>query len=104
MSDAIEVADNPQATRFELRLNGELVGFADYVLKGGTIILTHTEVQPEFEGRGLAARLARAALDGARDAGLTVIPRCPYIASYIERHPEYADLLARSAKNSKNEF
>lgn len=99
MPDAIEVADNPRAARYEVLLNGRPAGFAEYVLKGGTIILTHTEVGPEFEGRGLAGRLARAALDGAREAGLTVIARCSYIASYIERHPEYADLLARTAKD-----
>src|SRR5690606_19380608 len=95
MSETIEVADNVAAARFEVRLDGTVVGFADYVLKGGTIILSHTEVQPEFEGRGLGSRLARAALDAARDAGLKVIPRCPSIARYIDRHPEYADLVAR---------
>lgn len=99
MPDAIHVADNPQAARFEARLDGELAGFADYILKGGTIIIAHTEVKPEFGGKGIGSRLARAALDAARDAGLTVIPRCPFIASYIERHPEYADLLARAAKD-----
>ena len=97
MSEAIEVADNPQAARFEVRLDGTVVGFTEYALKGGTIILSHTEVQPEFEGRGLGGHLARAALDAARDAGLRVIPRCPFIARYIDRHPEYADLVARSS-------
>mgnify|MGYP001246046647 FL=1 len=97
MSETIEVADNVAAARFEVRLDGTVVGFADYVLKGGTIILSHTEVQPEFEGRGLGSRLARAALDAARDAGLKVIPRCPFIARYIDRHPEYADLVTRSS-------
>jgi predicted GNAT family acetyltransferase len=98
MSQAIEVADNPEAARFEVRVDGTLAGFSEYVLKGGTIILSHTEIKPEFEGRGLGSRLARKALDESRDAGLRVIPRCPFIAAYIERHPEYAELVARSGK------
>lgn len=100
MPDAIEVVDNRQAARFEVRLNGTPAGFADYILKGGVIILPHTEVRPEFRGRGLAGRLAGTALEAARDAGLKVIPRCPYIADYIDRHPEYADLVAGSSRTT----
>lgn len=97
MADEIEVTDNREASRLEVRVNGTLVGLADYVLKGGTMILPHTEVDPEYRDRGLAGRLARAALDGARDAGLQVIPRCPYMARFIAKNPEYADLVARPA-------
>jgi Predicted acetyltransferase len=93
MADDIKVADNPQAARFELHLDGKLAGIAGYVLDGGTITLTHTEVEPEYQGRGLASHLARFALDSAREAGLKVIPRCPYMARYVARHPEYADLV-----------
>ena len=58
------------------------------------ITLVHTEVRDEFEGQGHAATLARGALDDARSRGLRVVPSCPYIASYVEKHPEYADLVA----------
>ena len=58
------------------------------------IRLVHTEVLPAFSGQGHAATLARSALDDARARGLTVRPDCPYVASYIEKHPEYADLVA----------
>jgi hypothetical protein len=56
--------------------------------------IPHTEVQSRFEGQGLGARLARFVLDDARERGLRVVPRCPFIAAYIKRHPEYADLVA----------
>ena len=61
--------------------------------RGDTTVFTHTEIQPEFEGKGLGSVLARAALDGARDTGLTVVPECLFIRGYIESHPEYTELL-----------
>jgi hypothetical protein len=94
MADVIEVSDNPESARYEVKVDGNVAGFVDYHLRGDKIALTHTEVFPEYEGQGLAGRLARTALDSARDAGLSVIPTCPYIAKYIERHPEYANLVA----------
>jgi hypothetical protein len=97
MADVIEVADNPTAARFEVTLDGRLAGFAEYRLKAGTIVFTHTEILPEYEGKGLGTRLARAALDAAGDAGLTVVPLCPFIAGYIERHPEYGGLVGEKA-------
>jgi predicted GNAT family acetyltransferase len=96
MADVIEVADNPQAARYEVTLDGRLAGFAEYRLKADKIVLVHTEILPEFEGKGLGGRLASAALDGARDAGLTVVPLCPFMADYIKRHPQYADLVAET--------
>ncbi|HEY9524358.1 MAG TPA: GNAT family N-acetyltransferase [Thermopolyspora sp.] len=90
---AAKIADNPEAARFEVRIDGRLAGFAQYQLRGGTIVFTHTEIQPEFEGKGLGSVLARAALDGARDTGLTVVPECLFIRGYIESHPEYTELL-----------
>lgn len=92
-SDRAEVVDNPEQSRFELRVAGEMAGRAEYRLRPGRVVFTHTEVDPAFQGRGLAGRLARAALDAARDRGLQVTPLCPYIASYIRQHPEYLDLV-----------
>ncbi len=91
------VTDNPEAARFEVRLNGRLAGFAQYRLRGDRVVFTHTEIRPEFEGKGLGSVLIRTALDSARDTGLTVVPLCPFVAGYIERHPEYADLLGSGA-------
>ena len=89
-----EFIDAPDHHRYELRADGELVGLIDYRLHGEVIRLIHTEVFPAFSGQGHAATLARSALDDARSRGLSVRPDCPYVASYIEKHPEYADLVA----------
>lgn len=92
----IEVAHNPEASRYEIRVDGVLAGFADYRLRpGGRIVITHTEIGEEFGGRGLGSTLVREALDSARAAGLTVTPLCPFVAEYIRRHPEYQDLVDR---------
>ncbi|MEV0588913.1 GNAT family N-acetyltransferase [Nonomuraea sp. NPDC050310] len=90
----LEVTDAPERSRFEITLDGELAGFAEYQLRGTTVVFTHTEVFPEHEGQGLAGKLVKHALDVSRDTGLTVRPLCPYISRFIERHPEYKDLLA----------
>ncbi len=87
-------SDAPSRSRFELRAGDELVGFVDYVLRDGTIVLVHTEVDPAHSGQGHASTLARGALDAARARGLAVRPTCPYVASWIEKHPDYADLVA----------
>jgi predicted GNAT family acetyltransferase len=89
----VRVVDAPDDRRFELRVDGALAGFAEYRMRPGRIAFTHTEVDDRFQGRGLAGRLARAALDSARDRGLEVTPLCPYIADYIRRHPEYVPLV-----------
>jgi predicted GNAT family acetyltransferase len=89
----IEVTDNPDERRYEAHLDGELAGFAEYRDAPGRRIFTHTEVADEFEGHGVGGALAAGALDDVRGRGLAVVPRCPFIAGYIERHPEYADLV-----------
>ncbi len=89
-----EFIDAPDHHRYELRAGDELVGIIDYRIHGDVIRLIHTEVPSAFSGQGHASTLARSALDDARSRGLTVRPDCPYVASYIEKHPEYADLVA----------
>lgn len=84
--------DNGARHRFELEIGG-LTAIADYHLKGKTIEFTHTEVPPPLEGKGVGARLVRFALDEARRQGYRVLPACPFVAVYIRRHPEYADLV-----------
>jgi predicted GNAT family acetyltransferase/glutaredoxin len=89
-----EVVDVPQASRYELRLGGRLIGLAAYLRRNGRIAFTHTEVDESCEGRGLGSRLAAAALEDAGREGLEVVPLCPFIAHYIERHREYEKLVA----------
>jgi predicted GNAT family acetyltransferase/glutaredoxin len=89
-----EVVDAPHASRYELRLGGRLIGLAAYRRRDGRISFTHTEVNESWEGRGLGSLLAAAALEDARRQGLEVVPLCPFIARYIEEHPEYEDLVA----------
>ena len=92
----IEFADHRDAHRYELRDGDEVIGFIVHRLSGDVITLVHTEVDPAHAGQGHAATLARGALDDARSRGLTVVPSCPYVAAYIAKHPEYADLVAAS--------
>ena len=92
-TDGLRIVDAPDAGRYEARLDGQLVGFSEYRLRGDRIIFVHTVVLPEFEGRGIGSRLAAGALDDVRVRGLRVVPRCPFIAAYIRGHPAYADLV-----------
>ena len=71
-----------------------MIGEAAYRRRNGRIALIHTEVDEALEGRGLGSRLVTAALDDARDQGLEVVPLCPFVASFIDRHPEYQDIVA----------
>ena len=89
----VRVTDNRERQRYEAHVDGSLAAYATYALTHGGITFIHTKTEPAFEGRGIASRLAHAVLDDARRRGLAVTPRCPFIAAYIERHPEYADLL-----------
>jgi predicted GNAT family acetyltransferase len=87
-----QITNNEADHRFELKL-GDEKAVAEYVRKGKKIYFTHTEVPPHLEGQGLGNALAKAALDYSRSEGLTVVPRCRFIAAYIRRHKEYQDLV-----------
>jgi predicted GNAT family acetyltransferase len=89
----VEIRDNPEAGRYEAHVGDRLAGYAAYQRGPATITFTHTDVPHRWEGRGIGGRLARAALDDARAQGLGAVPRCPFIAAWIRRHPEYADLV-----------
>ena len=88
----VEVRDNPSELRFEIFDDGKLAGFAQYVRRPGRIFFVHTEIEPAFEGRGLGSQLAAGALTATR-ARVSIVPLCPFFAKYIERHPEYTDLV-----------
>jgi predicted GNAT family acetyltransferase len=83
------ICDEPDAHRFEARRGGELVGFVDYRWVGGRRVLIHTEVPPAFEGQGIGSALARHVLDLAREREERISIKCPYLRTFIERHPEY---------------
>jgi len=87
------VRDNKAEHEFELVVDGHRA-VAAYQMEGDTIVFTHTIVPRAIEGRGVASKLIRAALDSARDRGLKVVPQCPFVAAYIKRHPDTQDLLA----------
>lgn len=93
MSDEVTVVDNKERKRYEARLGGALAGVLAYSVEDGVAVMPHTVVEPQFEGRGIGGQLARAALDDARERGLKVAPRCWFVAAYIEKNPEYADLV-----------
>ena len=89
----VRVTDNADAKRFEARAEGELLGFLEYIPLPGKVIATHTEVFEQYEGRGVASRLVAAALDQLRDDGKLVQPQCAYVAAFLRKHDEYADLV-----------
>jgi len=93
-----DVSDNPTADRYEVHVDGALAGFADRHQRGEVLTLPHTVVDPQFQGRGLAALLVRRALDDARRLGLTVAPTCSYVASYISEHPDDLDLVPEAER------
>ena len=88
----VPVRDNQAKSRFECEVEGHLA-ICSYDLEPGCITLTHTVVPGALEGRGIGSALARGALEAARERDLRVVPQCAFIRSYIDRHPEYADLL-----------
>jgi predicted GNAT family acetyltransferase len=90
MSDVVR--NNTALHRFELDVDGH-IAFAQYRRSPGVITFTHTKVPTELEGRGVGSRLARGALEQVRAQDLKVIAQCPFIAGYIDKHPEFADLL-----------
>jgi uncharacterized protein len=89
----LQVTDNPAESRFEIRADGELAGFAAYHLRGSQIAFTHTVTDDRFRGHGVGGHLVQVALDTAHERHLTVLAYCPFVKSWIAGHPEYADLV-----------
>jgi predicted GNAT family acetyltransferase len=85
-----DVVDNPGASRFELEQDGDLA-VLEYERHGSRLVLVHTGVPPQLEGNGFGGQLVRASVEKARTDGLTVVPRCPYARSWIEKHPDAVD-------------
>jgi predicted GNAT family acetyltransferase len=88
------VRDAPEADRYEVRDGEQVLGYAAYQRRGDTVVFTHTEVDPDAGQSGLGSTLVRAALDDVRGRGGSVVPQCSFVHGWIDRHPEYADLVA----------
>jgi len=95
--ETVEIHDERSEGRYEARIDGRLAGLAAYRVHPGVIDVVHTQVEPAFEGKGVAGRLAAFVLDDIRRRGLRVRPTCPFFAAFIGRHPDYQDLVAADA-------
>ncbi|MDG4801654.1 GNAT family N-acetyltransferase [Micromonospora sp. WMMD980] len=87
------VEENPAKHRFEILVDDALAGFTAYLPRGEVLVFTHTEVDDRYQGQGVGGALIRGTLDQVRARGGRVVPRCPFMAAFIERHPGYADLV-----------
>ena len=96
-SEDIAQDKRPERHQYELTVDGKLAALIKYRQAADRVELVHTEVRPGYERRGLSSRLARFALDDARNTGLTVLASCSFVAEFIQRHAEYQDLLAQPA-------
>ncbi|HVM09342.1 MAG TPA: GNAT family N-acetyltransferase [Acidimicrobiales bacterium] len=93
-TDSISVRHEPDRHRYVVDLDGEEAGFVAYQVRGdGVVVLTHTEVDDSSEGRGVGSTLVAGALEDLRAAGKVIVPQCPFVKKYIERHQEYAALV-----------
>jgi predicted GNAT family acetyltransferase len=90
----LDLTDNAEVSRFEAHLDGVLAAIIEYRRRPGVWVLVHTEVLPAAEGHGIGSAIVRFALDTIRSAQERLVPQCPFVAEYIERHPEDADLVA----------
>jgi predicted GNAT family acetyltransferase len=90
---ATVIRDAPDAQRFEIAVGDQLAGIAEYRRRGNLIAFTHTEIDPSFGGQGLGSSLIVHALDSARDQGLQVLPFCPFVRGFVDRHHDYLDLV-----------
>lgn len=89
----VVVRDDPDNHRYIVEADGELAGFTVYHVRGGRHLFVHTEIDSAYEGRGLGSALARGALDDLKAKGASIVPICPFIAGWIDRHPDYDALV-----------
>jgi uncharacterized protein len=93
-TDELRIIDNSQLNRYEVFVGPVLAGFADYHAQPGLVTLKHTEIKPAFRERGIGSRLIAGALADIREREAGVLPICPFVRAYLQRHPEYADMVA----------
>jgi uncharacterized protein len=95
---SVTVRDNPEKSRYEVYDGEQLAGFTEYHRYRDDIAFIHTETALAFTGRGLARQLVQSALDDVRKRGLAALPFCPYVRKFIERHPQYVDLVPQEQR------
>jgi predicted GNAT family acetyltransferase len=88
------VRDNPAMSRFEM-VSGDAMAFVEYRRAGVRMVLTHTEVPEALSGQGVGSKLVSGVLETMRTQGMSVVPRCEFVAAFIERHPGYRGLVAK---------
>lgn len=93
MTETVSRQTDPD--RFEISVDGRVAGFAEFTDRDGRRVFPHTEIDPEFGGRGLGGIVVHAALEATREDGLKAVPLCPFVAKYIEDHQEFADLAVK---------
>jgi predicted GNAT family acetyltransferase len=91
---ALEVVDNPDRSRYDLREDGHLVGFTEYHERDGALVFPHTVITEPKRGAGYGNTLVRGALDDVRAKGRRIVAQCPFVARFVREHPDYADLRA----------
>lgn len=100
----LNVSNVPDRERYEARDGEQVAGFLEYLETTGAVtVLTHTEVDPSYEGKGVGSTLARAVLDDARARDRRVLPLCPFVAGWLRRHPDYADVVYEAAPSTVND-
>lgn len=85
----VKIANNPAERQWEAFLDGELAGYAEYRTRPGRIVFTHTVVDPQFEGKGIGSALVKTAVRDAVANELRILPTCPFVRTWLKRHPEY---------------
>lgn len=98
--DAVVIAHAAERSRFEIHLGQEVIGRSYYRAEPGRRVFTHTEVEPDYQGKGLATQLIEHALADTRSAGLRIVAKCPTVAAYVAKHPEFNDLVDTDAPSS----
>jgi predicted GNAT family acetyltransferase len=99
-TDDSDVVHDTDQSRYEIYDGSALAGFAEYTHEDGVVTFTHTEIEPAFEGKGLASRLIKAALDDVRRSDLRAVPVCPFVAAFVRHHSEYRDLVQQRTQGT----
>ena len=90
----VKIKENTEKKRFEVEVENK-IALIEYIRAEDKMYLTHTEVPTELEGKGIASSMAKQVLQHIKDENLKLVPLCPFIASYIKRHPEWKEILAK---------
>ncbi|GAB6901194.1 GNAT family N-acetyltransferase [Kineosporia succinea] len=93
-----DVRENRDLNRFEIWVDDALAGFTEHRGLGPVVSFVHTEIAPEYGGQGLATQLIRSALDTERERGSKILPVCPFVKAFVEKHPEYLDLVPENRR------